>query len=230
MMSPWICHSCRSCPPLHWDHNAHYHRWLLARLPRNSARALDVGCGTGALAALLARRVDQVDAVDRSAAMIATARREHRDVDVRWIEGDVLDPELPLTDYDAITAVASLHHLPLEPALRRLRELLRPGGVLVVVGLSEPGDAIDVAWALLAVLPNAAVGAWRAIRSRNESRQQNSATPLADPTNTYDEIRAAAAEILPGVRFRRGLYWRYLLVWTAPPAAAAPPAADAPGS
>ena len=204
---------------LHWDHNAHYHRWLLGRLPPAAERALDVGCGTGDLAAALARRIGHVDAIDRSAAMIAAARQDHPDVDVNWIGGDLLDPAVRLTDYDVVTAVASLHHLPLESALRRLRELLRPGGVLVVVGLSEPGTAVDVGWAVLGVVPNAAVGAWRAIRRPIDSRRPNPAMPLVDATETYDEIRTAATEILPGARIRRALFWRYLLVWTAPPGA-----------
>ncbi len=59
---------------------------------------------------------------------------------MRWLEGDLLDPGLPLADdgYDAITAVSSLHHMPFEGALERLVGLLRPAGVLVVVGHYRP--------------------------------------------------------------------------------------------
>ncbi|WP_239094534.1 hypothetical protein [Planotetraspora silvatica] len=39
-----------------WDHNAHYHRWILRQLPRSFDSALDVGCGSGDLARLLASR------------------------------------------------------------------------------------------------------------------------------------------------------------------------------
>lgn len=31
-----------------WDHNSHYYSFLLAQLPRRCARALEIGCGTGA--------------------------------------------------------------------------------------------------------------------------------------------------------------------------------------
>src|SRR5690348_17609551 len=52
-------------------------------------RGLDIGAGEGALARPLARRVDQVDAVERSAAMVETGRRrpggDHPAP--RWITG-----------------------------------------------------------------------------------------------------------------------------------------------
>ncbi|GGZ40173.1 hypothetical protein GCM10010344_00780 [Streptomyces bluensis] len=51
-----------------WDHNAHYHRWILRQLPRRSDRALDVGSGSGDLARLLARRAATVTAVDSGGA------------------------------------------------------------------------------------------------------------------------------------------------------------------
>jgi ubiquinone/menaquinone biosynthesis C-methylase UbiE len=55
---------------LDWDHNAYYHRLLLRRMPQPCRRVLDAGCGTGAFAARLAQRSEQVDALDRSAGMI----------------------------------------------------------------------------------------------------------------------------------------------------------------
>jgi ubiquinone/menaquinone biosynthesis C-methylase UbiE len=60
---------------LAWDHNCYYHERLLRALPARCARVLDVGCGAGEFAARLAERAEQVDALDRSPAMIAEARR-----------------------------------------------------------------------------------------------------------------------------------------------------------
>jgi 2-polyprenyl-3-methyl-5-hydroxy-6-metoxy-1,4-benzoquinol methylase len=59
---------------LDWDHNAYYHRLLLRQLPQKCARVLDVGCGAGSFATRLAQRANQVDAIDRSAAMIELAK------------------------------------------------------------------------------------------------------------------------------------------------------------
>ncbi|WP_219069546.1 methyltransferase domain-containing protein [Candidatus Mycobacterium methanotrophicum] len=54
-------------------------RLLLGQLPEHSRRVLDAACGAGAFAARLARRVEHVDAVDRSAAMIELARQRTLD-------------------------------------------------------------------------------------------------------------------------------------------------------
>src|SRR4051812_18038869 len=57
-----------------WDHNAHYHRWILRQLPRRFRCALDVGCGSGDLARLMAERADAVKAVDSDPVITAQAQ------------------------------------------------------------------------------------------------------------------------------------------------------------
>lgn len=141
---------------LWWDHNAHYHRWVVRQLPSRLERVLDVGCGAGRLAATLAVRAEHVDGLDRSPVMIDKARRRYPKAgNARWLEGDLFDSRLPLSDdgYDAITAVSSLHHMPLEDTLERLTRLLRPGGVLVVVGHYRPATIGDRGLEMLACLP-----------------------------------------------------------------------------
>lgn len=59
---------------MRFNHNDHYHPFLLRQVPPRCRRALDVGCGTGKFARLLTRHAGEVDAVDRSAEMIAVAR------------------------------------------------------------------------------------------------------------------------------------------------------------
>jgi 2-polyprenyl-3-methyl-5-hydroxy-6-metoxy-1,4-benzoquinol methylase len=63
---------------------------LLAWLERIPARVLDVGCGLGELAHEFAGLGTTVVAVDRSEAMISTARREHQDAfDIEYAVADV---------------------------------------------------------------------------------------------------------------------------------------------
>ena len=55
------------------NHNSHYHRFLLKKVPSNCRNALEIGCGTGAFARLLAHRVEHVLALDLSPQMIRLA-------------------------------------------------------------------------------------------------------------------------------------------------------------
>jgi 2-polyprenyl-3-methyl-5-hydroxy-6-metoxy-1,4-benzoquinol methylase len=84
---------------------------------------LDVGCGAGSFAAELAQRSRQVDAVDRSAAMIEEAKR-HTPDNVNCVLADVLVDALPSRDYDAIFSITALHHMSLQDALPVLAEAL----------------------------------------------------------------------------------------------------------
>lgn len=51
--------------------------------------------------------------------------------------------------FDLITFVASLHHMPLRPALERARDLLRPNGLIAVVGLSANKTVRDWLWSAM---------------------------------------------------------------------------------
>lgn len=196
-----------------WDHNAYYGRWLLRRLPARVPAALDVGCGAGRLATALAGRADRVDAVDRSAAMLELARARCP-AGVNWLLGDVLADDLQLADgYDLVTAVTCLHHMPLRPALRRLAGLVRPGGLLAVVGMYVPATVGDRLVELLALPANAAMGLALAARG---GRRYATGMPIREPTDTLAVIGAAAAEIMPGALIRRRLFWRYTLLWRRP--------------
>ena len=90
-----------------------------------------------------------VHALDRSSVMLEQVRgRCPESLNLMWLESDLLDPAVPLRDagYDAMTAVSSLHHMPLQAALARLTGLLCPGGVLVVVGHYRPATVAIVPW------------------------------------------------------------------------------------
>jgi hypothetical protein len=40
--------------------------------------------------------------------------------------------------------------------------------------------------------------------------------PTTQAGESFDEIRAIATEVLPGIRMRRRLFWRYTASWAAP--------------
>ncbi|SES14875.1 class I SAM-dependent methyltransferase [Lentzea albida] len=193
---------------LRWNHNAWYRRWLLRQLPSRAGSALDVGCGLGELARQI--RADEVTAIDASARMIE--RASATSAGVRWIQGDVLTHDLGR--YDVVTAEASLHHLPLRVGLTRLAELVGPGGRLVVVGLYRTATRADRAMELVTLPANTLVGLVKALGGGEEPHDPE--MPVVMHAPTLNEIRAAAAEIVPGARIRRRLFWRYSMVWHAP--------------
>ncbi|WP_327091525.1 class I SAM-dependent methyltransferase [Nonomuraea sp. NBC_01738] len=190
----------------YWNHNVAYHPHVLRAVPERCETALDVGCGDGLLAAKLSTRAERVTGLDTSAEMIDLARR--RGGDLTFVEGDFLTSDLPAAHYDVITCVAAIHHMDFGRAVARAAELLRPGGRLVVLGVARDADPADYAWAAVAVPVNKLL--------RRVMRERDPGAPVTPPEMTWAEVRARAAELLPGSRFRRHLLWRYSLVWSKP--------------
>jgi SAM-dependent methyltransferase len=207
---------------LDWDHNAYYHRLLLRHVPQRCRRVLDVGCGAGSFAAKLAQRSKQVDAVDRSAAMIEEAERRTPD-NVNCVLADVLVDGLPCRDYDAIFSITALHHMPLQDALPVLADVLRPGGILAAVALPRPDPRRELPVEILAAVGHRLFGAafWakRSLGSNGDFAKdpdRSSMPVVMDPPLTNREVADLAAALLPGVLVRRLLFWRYLLIWRKP--------------
>lgn len=107
--------------------------------PRPGDSVLDVGCGTGTLALLVARVEPgaAVIGVDPDPDMVAVAR--HKDVDgrVRWLTamGDALVESVGPDSMDAVTSSLVLHQCPLpvkRAILASMFAALRPGGRLVI--------------------------------------------------------------------------------------------------
>lgn len=97
---------------------------------------LDLGCGPGVSALALARAHpgDAVTGLDISRQMMRRAVRRDRAGRCGWIQGSALD--LPFRDgcADAATGHSFLYLLPdRRRALREIRRVLRPGGVLVLL-------------------------------------------------------------------------------------------------
>ncbi|MEU6447127.1 class I SAM-dependent methyltransferase [Streptomyces sp. NPDC046979] len=108
-------------------------------------RVLDIGCGTGVFALLLADRGIEVVGVDPAAASLDVAREKPGAARVRWIEGDAA--ALPPLGADLATMTANVAQAITGPrawqgTLRGAYEALRPGGHLVF----ETRDPARRAW------------------------------------------------------------------------------------
>jgi SAM-dependent methyltransferase len=101
--------------------------------PVRGKRNLDLGCGHGMMAVVLARRGAIVTALDLSPGY-ANETRERAAANRVPIEVQVGDAEsLPFADqsFDAIWGNAILHHLHLPTVAKELHRVLKPGGVAV---------------------------------------------------------------------------------------------------
>ena len=111
-------------------------RTLAAAMPKKAPTVVDLGIGTGALAArcLEVRPRAKIVGVDADGAMLDLARQRIGGR-ATLISGSFERATLPRCD--AIVASLALHHIPgahgRAAAFRRFRRALRPGGVLISV-------------------------------------------------------------------------------------------------
>jgi 2-polyprenyl-3-methyl-5-hydroxy-6-metoxy-1,4-benzoquinol methylase len=189
-----------------WNHNIHYYPVVLDALPDGCTRALEIGCGEGILAATLSRSVPDVLAIDLDRPSIELARRQNPASNIQFLLGDFLSFPFEPASFDFVVCVAALHHMSAMAAIKRMRELLRPGGTLAVVGLVRSRYPADLPRDFLATVANLA--------HRVRKGHWASSAPLSPPPETYAELRSIAQQLLPGVRIRRRLLWRYTLTWT----------------
>ena len=101
-------------------------------------RVLDAACGTGDLAiADLRAGAGSVTGLDFSAAMLERAGKKSSEV--AWVRGDLLDLPFPDATFDAATIGFGIRNVPeLEAGLRELRRVLRPGGRLAILEITQP--------------------------------------------------------------------------------------------
>ncbi|MFP4537666.1 MAG: class I SAM-dependent methyltransferase [Dichotomicrobium sp.] len=108
--------------------------------PPDGRRILDVGCGDGVLATMLARRGAQVFGVDASPRMIAAARRRGRVEGAKARFAVARAERLPFASecFDSVVAVTVLCFIA-DPAaaLAEMARVLKPGGRLILGELNS---------------------------------------------------------------------------------------------
>jgi demethylmenaquinone methyltransferase/2-methoxy-6-polyprenyl-1,4-benzoquinol methylase len=100
-------------------------------------RVLDACCGTGDLAIAAEREGGVVTGLDFSPGMLERARRKSDTV--TWVEGDLL--ALPFDDdsFDSATVGFGVRNVAdLEAAIAELRRVLRTGGRLAILEITQP--------------------------------------------------------------------------------------------
>ena len=194
-----------------------YESFLLAQIPFRCRRVLEIGCGTGRLARALAARGAVVTGIDASPEMIRLARsRAPAHSALEFICGDFSVHPLGPGLYDGIVSVATLHHMPAASTLARMKNLLRPGGVLVLHDLRSLVGVGDWLRSGLVAVCNGDAAWW--IRTRLQERRVVRAAWREHGSGerylTMMEVRALCETTLPNARIYGHPLWRYTVVWT----------------
>ena len=197
-------------------HNDHYHNFLLQHVPANCQNALDLGCGTGTFARRLAECSQHVLAVDLSPEMIRLAReRSAKFSNIDFELADVRDVLFQVGSFDCVTSIATLHHLPFEQMLLKMKAAVKPGGVLLLLDLFKPAGLADSLSNLVALPVSMGLRLkhhGRLLPQRQE-REAWIAHERHDSYPRMTEVQRLCEQILPGATIRKHLLWRYSIVW-----------------
>lgn len=203
-------------PAEEWDHNGHYHDFLLRHVPSPCSDSLEIGCGTGGFSRLLAARSDRLLALDLSPNMIRIAVEESaRYTNIDFRVADVMAHDVGAEQFDCIVSIATFHHLPTEEAILKIKRALKVNGILLLLDLFQPDGILDTVRsgiALPASLGLRLLHGSRPIASR-QARDAWAKHALNDSYLTLDQARDVCSNFLPGAKLRRHLFWRYSVIW-----------------
>lgn len=111
----------------------HFHRYALAQLLATNKRVLDIACGEGYGASMLAEVAASVIGVDIDPATVARAAATYMRSNLRFIQGSCTSLDLPDSSVDLVVSFETLeHHSEHDAMLAELRRVLVPEGILVI--------------------------------------------------------------------------------------------------
>jgi len=202
-----------------WSHNDHYHPYLLRNIPETCDESLEIGCGAGTFARLLGQRSRHVLALDLSPEMVRIAQERSADFpNIEYRVVDVLEWPFPVDGFDCIASIATMHHLPLEVMLAKMKSALKPGGVLLILDLYKAKDLPDYLLSAVAFPANFLVRlaktGWP--RSSEAERRAWEEHGKNDHYLHVPTVRRICQELLPGAVVKMHLFWRYSIVWRKP--------------
>jgi ubiquinone/menaquinone biosynthesis C-methylase UbiE len=185
-----------------WNHNTHYYSLLRAALPGSASSLLDVGCGDGTFCRFVAAQLPMVVGLD------VEGRNLDQDDGVRYVVGSAEALAFADGSFAAITMSMVFHHVTPRTALDEAVRVLRPGGLLQVLGIGKNSGPRDLPHELRDVLTH-----------RLHSRGRDTWDPptaKAEPTQTWAQALTTARRSLPGCTWDRLPLWRYRVTWTKP--------------
>jgi 2-polyprenyl-3-methyl-5-hydroxy-6-metoxy-1,4-benzoquinol methylase len=190
--------------------------FLCSLVPAQARTIVDVGCGTGRLAQKLVNQERHVLGIDLSPVMIERAQRYSDEKSgIEFISGDFLSDHRLDCMFDCVVTATTLHHVPLDIGIRRLKEITRPGGILILHDMRNTVGAADLCKAYIALAEQAL---------KRFVRTGSPFTPAAvrrawkqhgagEDYLSMPEIRNMVRTCLPGARIYQHWAWRYTVVW-----------------
>jgi len=116
-------------------------------------KVLELGCGSGSTALLLAESVGRMTSTDIAPAMIEIARRKAAEAEagnVRFEAAGILDAPRDDAPYDAVLAFNLLHLVrDVEGALAHINGLLKPGGLFISKTICRPVAGFSFQYVLM---------------------------------------------------------------------------------
>ena len=191
---------------IYWNHNTAYHKWILSQI-KNQDKILDVGCGDGLLVYRLAPICKEVIGIDTHTPSIETAKKRTKNFkNTSIISASFESFNEKSSSFDVIIFVASIHHMNLDFCINKSKELLKPGGKLLIVGLAHPYSILDKIIEIGRVLPAKIGDLFHEVKG-------DVGAPIMDYKENLSDIRTVAEKKLPGAKLKQALYYRYLLKW-----------------
>ena len=201
---------------LDWNPNSYYDNFLLKYVPPHCENVLEIGCGLGDFSRQLARRSTWVLALDLSPNMIQQAKeRSAQFSNIDFQIADVMIHDLPAAAFDCIVSIATIHHLPTQEIIAKMKNALRDNGTLIILDLWQSANWNDMLRSAVALFMSALLRLLKQgrLRSPREIRQAWDEHGQKDTYLTMPQVRRICAELLPRAQVRQHWLWRYSVVW-----------------
>jgi 2-polyprenyl-3-methyl-5-hydroxy-6-metoxy-1,4-benzoquinol methylase len=201
-----------------WDHNNHYHNFLLRFVPKDYKVAVDTGCGNGEFARKLANKSNQVYGFDLSPITINKAIEFSKSYsNINYHVKDILDYTFKDNSVDCFSSLAVLHHIDLNDILPKLKKALKPGGSLIFIDLYNQTKLWDYLPDFMAIPLSKFYLKTKPQRKKTEEELLAMQEHMKyDRYLSKKELIEIYDTYLPGNQFKIHLFWRYSLVWKKP--------------
>jgi SAM-dependent methyltransferase len=196
---------------------------VMKYVPPHCGDSLEIGCGLGDFTRYLAGRSTRVLALDLSPEMIRIARERSAEFsNIEYQAADVMEYDFPVGHFDFAASFLTLHHVPLEQVIEKIKAALKPGGTLLVFDICDQKGIRNKIFAFYYGILYTGERVIRRISRMIGGPRKGTGKKMKkhDPDEiypTFAEVSRVCQKLLPGAQVREqyGLD-RYFIVWKKP--------------